>query len=260
MWETVLGAQCHYYGMDINRNCVQFQDARTTIFIGDQASVPTWNHFFAAVTPELDVIIDDGGHQAHQMLTTLQQTLSHLKTGGFHTTEDIHGQNDDYLSKFLNPAADHVAYFHATTARVQSVHIYPFIMAVQLVGRPAVALPAPTVHVATLPELVAALPQHPGGCIALSNPSWGSFLTADALKNFFSTFYEMYGGQVHEQPPDCHDGMANDCAMIVANTKQHDMVKGVHITANQALVELHPSPPQIAAFRKGSVWIAYNGP
>jgi len=46
---------------------VNFQDATSTIYIGDQASVPAWAGFFANIQPHLDIVIDDGGHQANEL-------------------------------------------------------------------------------------------------------------------------------------------------------------------------------------------------
>jgi len=257
MYHAVL-PQFHYYGMDINRNCVNFQDATSTIYIGDQASVPAWADFFANIQPHLDIVIDDGGHQAHQMLTTIQQVLPHMNSGGFFLTEDIHGQNDDYLSKFFHPAADQIAW-QASSSRITSVHLYPFVLGVQITGGSEITPPAPAVTVQTLEELVTAIPQHPGVAVELSNPNWPCH-TADALKNIFSTFYEMHGGHVREEPAACHETMLDQCSMIVENTNQQNLIKAVHIFPTRVVVETQPSVPVIAAHRKGTEWIAYNGP
>jgi len=256
MYRAVL-PQAHYYGMDINKNCLQFQDMQTTIYMGDQGSVQTWSHFFSAVTPVLDICIDDGGHQAHQMLTTLQQVLPHMNPGGFFLTEDIHGVNDDYLQKFFIPAAQTIA----GTKTLQSVHLYPFILGLQMVSQTAPTFPQATAWVSDIPSLIAALPQNLGGTICLQNSAWGSFVAADALMNFFGTFYDLNGGVVREEPPKCHNlDDTNQCAMLATNTHLQNLVKGVHIYQNSLFVEVHASPPSIAAYRKGEVWIPYNGP
>jgi len=257
MYHAVM-PQFHYYGMDVNKNCVNFQDATSTIYIGDQASVPAWADFFANVQPQLDIVIDDGGHQAHQMLTTIQQVLPHMNAGGVFLTEDIHGQNDDYLSKFFHPAADQIAW-QASTSRVMSVHLYPFVLAVQITGGTDVTMPAPVVSVLTLEELVSAIPQHLGAAVELRNPAWQCH-TADALKNIFSSFYEMHGGHVREEPLECHNTMLSDCAMIVENTPQQNLIKSVHVFPDHIVVQTQPAAPVIAAHRKGTEWIPYNGP
>jgi len=257
MYHAVL-PQCHYYGMDVNLNCENFNDATSTIYIGDQASVPAWATFFGSVQAQLDIVIDDGGHQAHQMLTTIQQVLPHMNPGGFFLTEDIHGQNDDYLTKFFHPAADQIAW-QASTNRVASVHLYPFILGVQITGGTDITLPAAAVTVQTLEELINAVPQHLGAAVELVNPNWQCH-TADALKQIFSTFYEMHGGQVREEPAECHGTMLSECAMIVENTNQQNIVNAVHIYPTRILVETNAAAPVIAAHRRGTEWIPYNGP
>lgn len=280
MYQAVL-PQVHYYGMDINRNCLNFHDARSTIYLGDQASIPTWTHFFQAVTPDLDICIDDGGHQAHQMLTTIQQVLPRMNPGGFFLTEDIHGVNMDYLTKFFQPAAQTISGFTSERgASLQSVHMYPFVFGVQLrpaVGQHAWMAPAATANVSSLPELMAALPTHLGGVVKIVNTTWGSFFGLHVLPWFFNTFYGLYGGVVQEEPPRCLEctyalGLrkepldcketndANQCEMLATNTHLQKLVKAVHIYQDHALVEVHMSPPHIAAYRKGDVWIPYNGP
>jgi hypothetical protein len=260
MYHQVL-PKTYYYGMDINRNCVSFNDNQATIYLGDQASVAGWQHFFSVITPSLDICIDDGGHQAHQMLATVQQALPRMNPGGFFLTEDIHGINQNYNVEFFQPAADTLGHFLSFTgATLESIHLYPFIFGVQMMGGSPWPKPAATFNVDTIPALTTALPSNLGGVVRLSNPTWGSFFTPDALKNFFNTFYNMYEGVVREEPAHCHNTMADVCTMIATNTPQQNLVKGVHIYQTEVLVEVHAAPPAIQAVRKGSQWIPYNGP
>lgn len=265
MFESVLGSKCHYYGMDVNKNCMKFNDTTTTIFIGDQGDGLTWTRFFKTVVGTLDVVVDDGGHMAYQMLTTLKEVLPHLKVGGSLATEDIHGQNDDYLSKFLHPAADYIGAFQAGGGSLASVHIYPFLLLVQKAGGhekdifASVAPPATTVD--SIPALMTALPSHQGKTVALANPAWPSFISSDSLRNLFATFYDLFTGVVTQHPAQCHNrDDTTDCTMRVQNSAQQNMISGVHISPSVVLVELVASPPTIFAVRKGSQWIPYNGP
>jgi cephalosporin hydroxylase len=253
-----------YYGMDINKNCADFEDETTKIFLGDQADVPSWQRFFESPqTASLDMCIDDGGHQAFQMLATLQQVLPRMNKGGVFLTEDIHGQNEDYLTRFFYPAADFMsAQLSFNGAKMESVHLYPFILAVQMEGGPA-PWPKPAeiaITVDSFPGLIDAIPKHLGKVVHIANKDWKSLFGPDALKNFFGTFYDMYGGQVREEPAHCHNTMANICTMIATNTRYQSLIKGVHIYAEEAFVEVHAAPPVIDAVRRGSKWIPYNGP
>lgn len=264
IFKSVLGAQLYYYGMDINTNCLKFADATTTIYIGDQASVPAWQTFFATVTAAVDIVVDDGGHQAHQMLTTFLQVLPHLTPGGSIATEDIHGQNDDYLSKFLLPAADHLG---VISTSISSVHIYPFVLLVRKSGGHVnhdnaifSSIAAPSIVVSTIAELVAAMPTHRGATVALQNSAWPTFFSAESFRQLFSSFYGLHGGAVAEQPPACHDNWAIKCTMIVATTPEQQLATAVHIYPTMVLVEVAAAAPAIYAVRMGSEWIPYAGP
>lgn len=253
MWQGVFGAGCHYYGVDIDDRCTQFNDAKTTIMIGDQEAVATWNHFFTSVVPALNIAVDDGGHLPNQMLVTLQQVWPKIAAGGVLAIEDIHGQNVDYMPGFFNPAADFLA---AQGAQVASVHVYPYMLVVRKAGGAAFTLPAPAATVNTVPALLAALPQHRGAGVALVEPSWGSFHTAASLKTFFQTFYDLHGGSVHQVPAGCFVQCKElPCTLQTTNSELQNLITGVHIFPTHAHVDSPAAPPVIAAVRKGKVWI-----
>lgn len=89
MWKRVFGAQCHVYGIDINPAVNKFTDQTTTITIGDQADMGMWQSFFAETTKApIDALIDDGGHESHQMLVTLRSVFDNLTPGGIIGLED----------------------------------------------------------------------------------------------------------------------------------------------------------------------------
>lgn len=255
MWQTVMGAQCHYYGMDINDKCTSFTGSMSTIFIGDQGQVADWSRFFSTVVGALDVVVDDGGHLGYQMVTTLQQVFPHLNPGGVHAVEDIHNQNGDYMTHFFNPAADFIA---SQATSVASVHIYPYLLMVQKTSSVAQTEEQASVAVSTIPELMAAMPNNRGKTIRLANPQWGSFHTADALKNIFGTFNELHGGKIVQEPAGCHSVEHGACTMRVEDSSLQALVFGVHIYPSATLVEVAQQPPVIEAVRKGDVWIPYG--
>jgi len=265
MYQTVLGAGCHYYGMDINKNCAQFNSPTSTIFLGDQANPVVWGTFFSTVADTLDIIIDDGGHQAHQMLVTFQQTLTHLKPGGMLLTEDIHNQNENYLANFLNPAADYVEQFQKSGGNLVGVHMYPFVLVVEKGGGREQAMKntiaAPAVTVDSIAGLLAALPQNPGKTVKLTNAAWPSFIAASGLKNLFATFNDLNTGAIKQVPADCHNNdHTSICQMITVNSNLQNQVRGVHIYDREVFVEVTANGQLLEATRKGDVWIPYNGP
>jgi hypothetical protein len=259
MYHSVL-PKTFYYGMDINHKCEAFKDPGSIIYFGDQGNEDTWLNFFNMITPMLDMCIDDGGRQAQQMLVTLRKVLPHMNKGGFFLTEDIRGQNQDYLQQFFHPAAEYLSSFLSLSgSRLESVHIYPFVLGVQMAGGSSWVPPRATLEVDNFPALTATIERNPGAVVRLANDQWGTMFSADGLNNFFNTFYDLYSGVVREEPVSCANSMANNCAMIASNTKYQKLVKGIHIYDREALVEVHSSPPVITAVRKGTEWMPYHG-
>lgn len=260
MYKAVLGGNCHYYGMDINPRCTGFADPQATITILDQGNSAHWQHFFSSITPSMDIVVDDGGHKAYQMLTTLQQVLPRINPGGVFLTEDIHGQNEDYLSGFFTPAAEAIA---ANIAKVASVHLYPFVSVVQCSGGSYTAPPPLTtaIPVTSIEQMVVAMHHNPGATIHLSIPGWSQWLTAPGLQLVFRTFYDLYGGKVNAEPSGCFSTTVGfpQCTMFVSNTELQSLVTAVDIYPSFVQVHLAPQPPTIYATRKGTEWIPYSG-
>eukprot|EP00746_Dinoflagellata_sp_MGD_P003445 gnl/MRDRNA2_/MRDRNA2_106702_c0_seq1.p1 gnl/MRDRNA2_/MRDRNA2_106702_c0~~gnl/MRDRNA2_/MRDRNA2_106702_c0_seq1.p1 ORF type:complete len:353 (+),score=74.02 gnl/MRDRNA2_/MRDRNA2_106702_c0_seq1:61-1119(+) len=259
MFTDVLGANCHYYGCDINPKCTNFANQVATITIMDQGNAQQWVNFYSTVVSAVDIIVDDGGHQPYQMLITLQQSFAHVNPGGVHLVEDIHGMNGDYNAGFFSPAAD---FLGALSGQVASVHLYPFILVVQKAGGTYVA-PAPATAAATystLESLFTALPNHRGSVVHLKNDAWPPLLSADGMKAVFAAFYDLHGGKVQPYPPQCFDDAVKypECTMYVANTALNSLVSKVDIFMGHAEITVAPEAPKIYASRKGTEWIPYS--
>ena len=96
MWRDYLGRSAEAVRRRHNpADCTRFEEA--TVFIGDQADRRFWEKF-RAETPSLDVIVDDGGHSINQHAETLEELLPRRRSGGVYICEDIHGDNNAFLS------------------------------------------------------------------------------------------------------------------------------------------------------------------
>lgn len=261
MWQATLGPQCHVYGLDINPQVNAFANPTTTITIGDQADPAMWNAFFTTTTPSLDILIDDGGHEPHQMLTTLAEVFYRLSPGGFIAIEDIHGPS--YIQTFFAPAANYLAH-QATTGALDSVHVYPYLLIAQRAGsspplpRSELAFGGPAVTVDSFDALMAAVPQHPGGVVVLENPSWGSFFSASGLSNFFAYFGDLHAYSVYDTPPGCATTSAAVCTNTINSSPMQAQIIGVHIYATRLVVEVAGAPVVIHATRRGDTFLSYR--
>jgi methyltransferase family protein len=138
MWRHYFGERCRMYGIDIEPDCRAYERDGTTVFIGDQADSAFWARFRVEV-PEVDVLIDDGGHEPHQQIATLKAMLAHIRPGGVYLCEDIHGVLQPYHA-FVDGLCRPLHAVHSAggaTApsslhqHVASVHRYPLITVIE---------------------------------------------------------------------------------------------------------------------------------
>ena len=145
LWQAYLGPDCHLYGVDIDPDCVKFEE-EATVFIGDQADRAFWTRF-RAETPLFDIIIDDGGHTSTQQRVTVEELLPRLRPGGVYVCEDIHGDRNGFL-RYVHGLSDALFTYDlqldnadperqmssAATpfqSAMHSVHLYPFVVVIE---------------------------------------------------------------------------------------------------------------------------------
>ena len=89
MWRHYFGRRALLFGVDIDPRCQRSNGRRTKIFTGDQAD----REFLRSVVEEtgpIDVVIEDGGHFAHQQIATFEVLYPHVKPDGIFLIEDLH--------------------------------------------------------------------------------------------------------------------------------------------------------------------------
>jgi hypothetical protein len=89
MWRNYFGAGARIVGIDLDARCRRFEDEATTILIGDQSD----RRFLAEVrerVPQVDIVIDDGGHTMEQQITSFEELYPHVQPEGVYLCEDIH--------------------------------------------------------------------------------------------------------------------------------------------------------------------------
>ena len=78
-------------GMDV-KDVRHLENDRIKIFIGHQGIRGQLKKFTATFGKDFDVIVDDGNHINHDMLTSLGYLYSHLSPGGLYFIEDLTGE------------------------------------------------------------------------------------------------------------------------------------------------------------------------
>jgi hypothetical protein len=149
MWRDYFGPTLQLIGVDIAPACKSYERPGIKVLIGDQADRAFWRRAIADGTiPPVDVVIDDGGHTDEQQRNTLEELLPHLKPGGVYLCEDVHGADSSFsayvagLAQALHgggrmqsnegePERRLVVPASGWQAAVHSVHVYPFVVAVE---------------------------------------------------------------------------------------------------------------------------------
>jgi hypothetical protein len=132
MWKEYFGPRLHLYGVDIAPACRGYEDERTKVFIGDQADRSFWRHVRTEL-PRIDVVLDDGGHQHHQQIATLEELLPHLSPGGVYACEDIHGA-DNGFGAYIGAIGQRLHALNGPTAfqeAVAAIHLYPYMVVIE---------------------------------------------------------------------------------------------------------------------------------
>jgi len=89
MWHEYFGPGAQIVGIDIDPRCREAREESIEILVGDQAD----RNFLASLRqryPQVDVVIDDGGHTMEQQLATFQELYLHVQPRGVYICEDLH--------------------------------------------------------------------------------------------------------------------------------------------------------------------------
>ena len=89
IWKKYFGDQLQLFAIDINEQCKKFEEDNIKIFIGSQSD-PKFLQEVLDQLPELDIILDDGGHTMLQQKISMEMLYFKLKDGGKYIVEDTH--------------------------------------------------------------------------------------------------------------------------------------------------------------------------
>lgn len=89
MWKEYFGDKAKIFGIDIDPRCKQFEEENIEIFIGSQSD----RKFLEKVKnqiPDIDILIDDGGHAMKHQIVSFEHLYDKIKANGVYLCEDIH--------------------------------------------------------------------------------------------------------------------------------------------------------------------------
>lgn len=97
MWRDYFGPQATIIGVDIDPRCKALEEDGLEIWIGDQADPAFWQRL-CDKHPQIDVVLDDGGHTMAQQIATFEALFKVLNDGGVYMCEDTH---TSYIPNFM---------------------------------------------------------------------------------------------------------------------------------------------------------------
>ncbi|WP_309088556.1 class I SAM-dependent methyltransferase [Phenylobacterium sp.] len=123
MWKDYFGEGARVFGVDVDPACEHRGPPDSKVFIGSQAD-PDFLRRVVAETGPLDVVIDDGGHTANQMIVSFETLYPHMKSPGVYLVEDVCTQfwgggwlDDPQGRTFIDYARDLVSVLHEWTGK-----------------------------------------------------------------------------------------------------------------------------------------------
>ncbi len=117
MWRSYFGPGCQVYGVDIEPACTRPRTGRRPR-VHWRPSRPRLLGAIRGGGPPIDVVIDDGGHEAHQQITSLRCLLPRMAMGGVYICEDIRGTVNLFHS-FVNGMAHQLSDIRVKPAPTQ---------------------------------------------------------------------------------------------------------------------------------------------
>ena len=89
MWQKYFGDKARIIGIDLNPEAKNLEKHGFEIHIGSQSDVMFWKDFYSKVG-NIDILLDDGGHENSQQIITLNESIQNINDGGIILTEDTH--------------------------------------------------------------------------------------------------------------------------------------------------------------------------
>ncbi len=87
LWKKYFHPDSKIYGVDINPDCKEYEEARIKILIGDQGDSKFLDELIEELPP-IDIILDDGGHTMQQQILTFEKVFPKLKQHALYICED----------------------------------------------------------------------------------------------------------------------------------------------------------------------------
>ena len=88
MWKDYLGPEARIWGVDVDERTKQFEEDQITVCIGHQSDRDFLRKLMSEL-PEIDIVLDDGGHRMDEQIISFEEIYPHVASDGVYACEDI---------------------------------------------------------------------------------------------------------------------------------------------------------------------------
>ena len=153
MWKDYFGPKAKIYGIDVNPQCKALEEENIKIFIGSQSDRNFLREIKKSI-PQVDILLDDGGHTMRQQIVTFEELFGHIKENGVYLCEDMmtsywmkygggvkrRGTFIEYTKNFIDFLNAHhseqkALTVNAFTKSVDSIHYYDGMVVIEKKNR-----------------------------------------------------------------------------------------------------------------------------
>lgn len=149
LWRNYFGEQVLIYGVDIEKECIAYNNEFTKILVGDQGD-RSFLRSIVSATQSIDILVDDGSHIPEHQISTFEEIFPYIRPGGVFLCEDIHGIHNDFLDYVhgLNKGmcamsnSNEKSVIPTTSLQrwIKSIHVYPYVVVIEKAETPTETL------------------------------------------------------------------------------------------------------------------------
>lgn len=139
MWKHYFGKKAKIYGIDIDPRCKKLEEENIEIFIGSQSNRKFLKEVKKTI-PQVDILIDDGGHKMSQQIITFEELFGIVKKDGIYLCEDLHtsywliyGGGHKRRGTFIEYSKNFIDLLNAHHSRQRSLKVNTFTKSVDSV-------------------------------------------------------------------------------------------------------------------------------
>lgn len=120
MWKHYFGPKSRIIGIDIDERCKRFEEEGIEIYIGSQGDTNFINDLLAKIG-DIDIILDDGGHNMVPQIKFFDLIYPKIKEGGIYMCEDTHSS---YMLRFGGGYRRSGTYIERMKKVIDSIHAW----------------------------------------------------------------------------------------------------------------------------------------